>query len=85
MIERLIELLVVVAIIGTLASVVLASLDNARDKSEDTRRLADVRTLETAINAYASENRGTLPGPNGWTCGGNEGKRIEGFMPWYCY
>ncbi|MBI5045967.1 MAG: type II secretion system protein [Candidatus Niyogibacteria bacterium] len=45
----LIELLVVIAIIGILASVVLASLNDARKKGRDVRRLSDLRAMGNAI------------------------------------
>lgn len=45
----LIELLVVIAIIGVLASVVLASLNTARRKSRDTRRVADIKQIQLAL------------------------------------
>jgi len=45
----LIELLVVIAIIGLLSSVVLASLNSARQKSRDARRLSDIKQLQTAL------------------------------------
>lgn len=48
----LIELLVVIAIIGILSSIVLASLNTARAKARDARRLADMRTIENALQMY---------------------------------
>ena len=48
----LIELLVVIAIIGLLASIVLASLGTARQRSRDARRLADVKSIRTALELY---------------------------------
>jgi len=45
----LIELLVVIAIIGMLSSVVLASLNSAREKSRDARRLSDIKQIQTAL------------------------------------
>ncbi len=52
----LIELLVVIAIIGILATVVLVSLNSARSKSRDTRRVSDLRQISLALEMYASEN-----------------------------
>lgn len=52
----LVELLVVIAIIGILASVVLVSLNTARSKSRDARRVADVRQLSLALENYYDDN-----------------------------
>lgn len=52
----LIELLVVIAIIGLLSSVVLASMNTARQKARDAARISDIRQIQTAIEMYASDN-----------------------------
>lgn len=52
----LIELLVVVAIIGILSSVVLASLNSARQKGRDTRRISDIKQLQLALELYYDAN-----------------------------
>jgi type II secretion system protein G len=57
----LIELLVVVAIIGILATVVLSSLSSARERARDAKRLADVKTIQTALEMYANDNGGEYP------------------------
>jgi prepilin-type N-terminal cleavage/methylation domain-containing protein len=48
----LIELLVVVAIIGILATVVLSSLGSARTRARDARRLSEMKSFQTALEAY---------------------------------
>lgn len=48
----LIELLVVVAIISLLSSVVFASLNAAREKARDARRMSDLSQIRVALNLY---------------------------------
>ncbi len=48
----LIELLVVIAIIGLLSSVVFASLNSARGKARDVKRMQDLRQISTALQLY---------------------------------
>jgi len=52
----LIELLVVIAIIGLLSSVVLSSLNTARIKGRDARRLTDIKQVQVALELYYSDN-----------------------------
>lgn len=56
----LIELLVVISIISLLASVVLASLNSARAKARDTRRIADLGQIRVAFEFYYDTN-GSYP------------------------
>jgi len=48
----LVELTVVVAIIGLLATMVLSSLNDTRKKSRDARRIADLKELRAALELY---------------------------------
>ena len=57
----LIELLVVVAIIGLLSSVVLASLSTARMKARDTKRMQDLKQIQTALELYRNDHNGEYP------------------------
>lgn len=52
----LIELLVVIAIIGLLASVVLVSLNGTRAKARFTKRMADIKQIQTALELYYDSN-----------------------------
>jgi prepilin-type N-terminal cleavage/methylation domain-containing protein len=56
----LIELLVVIAIIGILATIVMVSLNTARSKARDSRRVSDVRQLQLALQMYYDAN-GSYP------------------------
>ena len=51
----LIELLVVIAIIGILSSVVLASLNGARESARDARRQTDMNQFKVALEQLYSE------------------------------
>ena len=73
----LVELLVVIAIIGILASVVLVSLNSARVKARDTKRVADIRQIGLALEFCYNETQKYIPTDSfpaagaPMTCGGN--------------
>ena len=52
----IVELLVVVAIIGILAAVIIASLNAARARGRDARRIRDIQEVRNAIELYISAN-----------------------------
>jgi len=52
----LIELLVVIAIIGILATIVLVSLNTARSKARDVRRISDLRQVALALEMSYDDN-----------------------------
>ena len=53
----LIELLVVILIIGILAAIALPAFLNQRAKAQDTTAKSDVRTAQTAIETYYTDNQ----------------------------
>ena len=84
----LIELLVVISIIGLLSTLAVVALSSARNKSRDTRRLADIKQLTTALELYR-DRVGAYPdsdyaGCGGWDTPGNgtfiAPLRTQGFL-----
>jgi len=51
----LIELLVVIAIIGLLSTLAVVSLNNARMKSRDAKRVSDIKQIQTALELYFAD------------------------------
>lgn len=52
----ILELLVVIAIIGILASVILVAVQNSRAKARDTKRVEEVKSLQSALELYRNSN-----------------------------
>jgi type II secretion system protein G len=62
----LVELLVVIAIIGLLSAVAAVSLESARAKSRDAKRMADLRQISQAIELFANANSYLPRNSTGW-------------------
>jgi len=60
-----IEMLIVVAIIGILASIVLVGLGSFRNRGRDTRRVADLRETQNGLELYYTKN-GIYPAATTW-------------------
>lgn len=58
----LIELLIVVAIIGLLSTLAVVALGSARVKARDSKRLADLKQLQTALELYYTDQNAYPPG-----------------------
>ena len=58
----LLELLIVIAIIGILVSIGVASYSLAQKQSRDQRRRIDVKAVQDAWEQYYADNNGTYPG-----------------------
>jgi len=52
----LIELLVVIAIIGLLSTLAVVALGSAREKARDSKRLSDLKQIQTALELYYTDN-----------------------------
>ncbi len=58
----LVELLVVMLILGLLAAIAIPAFFNQRDKARDASAKEAVRTAETAMETYATDNDGKYTG-----------------------
>ncbi len=52
----LIELLVVIAIIGLLSTLAVVALNSAREQARDSKRVSDMKAIQTALESYFSQN-----------------------------
>ena len=57
----LIELMVVIAIIGTIAAMVVPNLNSSRLKTRDALRASDLKSLSQALEAYFTDGHYTFP------------------------
>jgi type IV pilus assembly protein PilA len=58
----LVELLVVMLILGLLAAIAIPAFFSQRDKARDAEAKSAVRTAQTAIETYATDNNGSYAG-----------------------
>ncbi len=84
----LIEVLVVIAIIGILSSVVIASMNSARRKAKDAQRVGDMTAVKKALELYYTDN-GQYPTSSWasqcqyWGGGSPANSVIPGLVPAY--
>lgn len=64
----LIELLVVISIISLLSSIVFTTVNSARAKARDARKIADFRAISNALQLFFDAT-GRMPA-NNWLCSG---------------
>lgn len=77
----LIELLTVIAVIGLLSSIIFAAANNSRLRARDSRRLGDMRQLQSALELYLTQNSAYPPPEPGQPCGGWDGTQNGVFIP----
>ena len=80
----LIELLIVIAIIGLLSTIITVAMGNARLKARDSKRMSDLKQLQTALELYYND-RGFYPagagvqlGSGNYACLNNTGFNPSG-------
>jgi len=69
----LIELLVVISIISLLSSIVLSSVQDARNKAKVITFIQEIRQFELALNLYKEDNEGDFPSFDAWATVENSG------------
>lgn len=57
----LLELLIVIALIGILITIAAVSYSSAQKKTRDSRRMTDVKNIQTALEQYYADNNGAYP------------------------
>lgn len=64
----LIEILVVIGIIGILASLLVPNLIGVRQRARDSQRKSDIRQIQSALELYRADNASypSQTGPNYW-------------------
>jgi|TARA_B100001971_G_C17829325_1_gene352979 general secretion pathway protein G len=73
----LVELLVVIAIIGVLSTLAVVSLNNAREKSRDAKRVSDIKQVQTALELYFADQNG-YPTGTALVLGGATAQALSG-------
>lgn len=75
----LVELLVVISIIGILASLMIPAVVSARGIARNKQCLNNIRQLAIAMNSFAASNRGTIPASGIWEADTNlDGTAADG-------
>jgi prepilin-type N-terminal cleavage/methylation domain-containing protein len=74
----LLELCIVIAIIGILSTIAFISLNRARAKARDAKRIGDMEQLQTILELYAADHQNEYPNEyppspgsgfiHGWIC-----------------
>ncbi len=72
----LIELLVVISIIGILSTLAVVSLNDARAKARDAKRISDVKQVQTALELFLADRNG-YPAGNDLILGAGAGATLS--------
>ena len=80
----LVELLVVVAIVGVLAALLLPALSAAREKARRAVCAANLRQIGVAMASYLGESGGYYPSGHGWNGSSRQGAlTFESYVEWF--